>query len=74
VKMESLNYPDYPSHRKQHDAFIAGVKSFGDRFDMQGDNTDLLNELISVFVDWLENHITKIDTKLAAFFKSRGTA
>ncbi len=71
VKMEALNYPDYPSHKKMHDAFIASVKGFENRFDMHGDNTELLNELITVFVDWLETHITKIDTKLAAFFKTQ---
>jgi hemerythrin len=68
--MELLNYPDYSNHKQQHDAFIAKIKGFSDRFSLQGDNSVLLHELITEFTHWLDNHIKAIDTKLATFFQA----
>ncbi len=66
-EMEKNNYPEFESHKKMHIAFIAAVNGIASKFTMSGDNTAVLEELAKVGLDWLEQHITKVDTKLAAF-------
>ena len=67
--MEKYNYPEMESHKKMHRDFVAAVESIAAPFSMQGDNSDLLHKLADVGLKWLDQHIRKQDTKLAAFFK-----
>lgn len=69
-EMEKYNYPEYQAHKQLHIDFITAVNAIASRFSMQGDNTAVLEELASVGLNWLNEHITKIDKKLAAYFKS----
>ncbi len=67
--MEKYNYPEFEAHRKLHIAFIDAVDGIASKFSMHNDNSAVLEELATVGLNWLEQHITKVDTKLASFFK-----
>ena len=68
-EMEALNYPDFEAHKKLHVNFIQAVDGIAAKFKMNQDNTAVLEELANVGLNWLEEHITKVDTKLAAFLR-----
>ncbi len=70
-EMEKMGYPDFETHKKLHVDFIAAVKGISSRFKMQGDNSAVLAELAKVGVAWLDEHITKVDTKLASFLGNK---
>lgn len=68
-EMEKLGYPEFEAHKKLHVNFIAAVKDITSKFKMQGDNSAVLSELAEVGLNWLNEHITKVDTKLATFLR-----
>ncbi len=70
-EMEKYNYPEFQAHKQLHIDFIAAINRITSKFTMTGDNTAVLEELAGVGLDWLNEHITKVDKKLADYFKSR---
>jgi hemerythrin len=69
--MRKYRYPEFEEHRAQHDKFIR-------EFDTLEDN--LRNETSSytrsvytnqIVVDWITEHISKVDKKLGAYIKAQ---
>lgn len=68
--MKLYDYPDYNSHKKEHDALTEQVLDFSERYRM-GKVTFSL-ELMNFLKDWLTNHILVSDKKYKDFFLSMG--
>ncbi len=68
--MTKYNYPDYHSHKKEHDLFIEKVQDLEDRFNAGG--IIITYEITSFLKDWLKNHINGTDKKYSDFFVDKG--
>lgn len=73
--MEGLNeealakfWPYFKNHRSEHNAFVAKVQQLFDK-DIDERQKEISIELINFLVDWLKNHILKIDRQLPKFFQ-----
>ncbi len=63
------NYPDYSMHKEQHTKFLRVLKGFETEFKKEGPSVELANKVEQVAVNWLVEHIAKIDQVLANHIK-----
>jgi hemerythrin len=68
--MTKFSYPEYASHKKEHDDLTGQVSDFRDRY-RSGKVTFSL-ELMNFLRDWLTNHIMGSDKKYKDFFTGKG--
>ncbi|RPH31051.1 MAG: hemerythrin [Bacteroidales bacterium] len=68
--MKQFNYPDYPSHKKEHDFFISKVAEVEEK--VKKGKVVLSFEITSFLKDWIKNHIQGSDKKYTAFFIKNG--
>ena len=61
------NYPDYESHKEQHDFLVNKVGTFYEEY-MEG-KTSFSIELLTFLNDWIKEHILKTDMQYKEFFK-----
>lgn len=67
--MVEYRYPDYLSHKKQHDLFILKINEFHDKFYS---GSFFLPLRIKLFLKrWIVNHILVIDKKYAEFLHQK---
>ncbi|MGK0290350.1 MAG: hemerythrin, partial [bacterium] len=62
--------PKYSNHKKEHTLFIKELDNLKKEKYKNGNKLHLVLRVQSQIVDWLLNHITKVDTELANFLKS----
>ena len=65
-----FNYPDYESHKKEHDSFVEKVAELESKFN-EG-KVILSYEITSFLRDWLVNHIKGTDMKYVEFLVAQG--
>jgi len=65
-------YPDYPNHKKQHEAFQAATEELAKQYSGGGGTVQLVTAISSSVSDWLFNHIKQEDRKLAEYIHSQG--
>jgi len=68
--MKRFNYPEYASHKKEHDEFLAKVAGLEEKYN-QG-KLIMSIEITSFLKDWLKNHIEVIDKKYSDFLINNG--
>jgi hemerythrin-like metal-binding protein len=68
---QKCNYPDYPNHKKLHDAFKLTVRDLKVKMIMKGASEDLVNEVRAKIGNWLITHIKGQDIKLGAYIKAQ---
>ncbi len=68
--MQTHQYPDYPDHKKQHEAMIAKVNEFVQHYDSDRDGT--IEELLNYLREWLIHHIQGTDQNYSGHLTSRG--
>lgn len=67
-QLMTLNkYPEYPEHKKAHDHFIIKFKELKDKIRLEGSGVNAVILTNRMIVDWLTNHIMKVDKKLGVF-------
>ncbi|GAB6086170.1 bacteriohemerythrin [Alkaliphilus crotonatoxidans] len=59
----------FKNHRAQHSAFVAKVQQLFDK-DVDERQAEISIELINFLVEWLKNHILKIDMQLPGYLKA----
>ncbi|NLA57725.1 MAG: hemerythrin family protein [Firmicutes bacterium] len=62
-------YPQYAEHKKLHDRFVESLNELNKELEEQGPGLALVLKTNRIVVDWLINHISKVDTQLAAYIK-----
>lgn len=65
------NYPDYASHKSQHEKFIKDFEGLKARFAAEGPGIQTVLLTNSTVVDWLMKHINNTDKALGTFLKQR---
>jgi len=68
--LKSNQYPDFGSHKAEHDRFTGTVLSFQEKF--KKNEIGLTVELMEFLKDWLIKHIVGVDKKYAPFLNARG--
>ena len=64
-------YPGYEAHHAEHVYFIEQINKLKSETDKEGFFTHNVVETNNMLLKWLLNHISKVDTKLGAFLKTR---
>jgi hemerythrin len=65
-------YPEYPQHKEQHEIFIGEVERLRAEFADEGAALSLVIRTNQAAVDWLLQHIRKIDKRLGTYLKTGG--
>ncbi|MBK7629982.1 MAG: hemerythrin family protein [Ignavibacteriales bacterium] len=60
--MISANYPDYPTHKQEHDSLRDQAGKLIQLFKL--DKVDLTATISKFLSDWLKHHINEIDIKM----------
>jgi hemerythrin-like metal-binding protein len=68
--LESHRYPDYATHKTEHDRLTKTVVDFHTKF--QRSEVGLTIELMGFLKDWLGKHIMGSDKKYGPFLNSKG--
>jgi len=73
--MQKHKYPQYPRHKAQHTKFIANFNELKKELQkLEGGKKpgayDLSVETNQVVVDWILDHIVKVDKEFGAFLKT----
>jgi hemerythrin len=68
--MKKFSYPDYLTHKKEHDLFISKVADVDEKFNKG--KVVLSFEITSFLKDWIKNHIQGSDKKYTDFFIKNG--
>lgn len=63
-------YPDYQTHKEEHDAFAARANVLYERF--QKDEAVLSAEVLRFLVDWLHKHLNGTDKLYTKFLTDKG--
>ena len=64
-------YPDYPNHKKIHDAYKEHIEQLAEEWYKLGPSERVMIEVRAKVGDWLINHIKGQDVKLGAFIRSK---
>lgn len=62
-------YPDYPNHKRYHEAFKKTVQNLVNEYQQKGASIDLVAKTNTSVAGWLLNHIKKEDVKVAAHIR-----
>lgn len=62
-------FPDYPAHHEQHRIFVDKLESFKTEMLTTGATLSLTIATNTLLIDWLVNHISRMDRKLGEFLK-----
>lgn len=65
-------YPDYESHRAEHQYFIEQLNKLKLETQSKGVSTHHVVETNNMLLKWLLNHISKVDLALGTFIKDNG--
>lgn len=68
--MRQYDYPDYPTHKQEHEKFIAKVKEIEEKFN--SGKLIISFEITTFLKDWIKKHILEIDKKYSDFFIQHG--
>jgi hemerythrin len=76
IMMQQCAYPDYPAHKAQHTKFIANFEELKiELLKLEGGKKpgsyDLSVETNQVVVDWILEHIARVDKKLGLFLQAK---
>jgi len=69
--MGKYDYPDYMVHKRQHLEFMENFFRIKTQFEAEGPGIHIVVITNNLVVDWLRNHIRKIDRALGSFLKTK---
>ncbi|MCX7759183.1 MAG: bacteriohemerythrin [bacterium] len=65
--MRKVNYERYEEHKEAHERFASKVKEFIVNFI--DDKENLTEDIIVFLIDWISNHIAKVDKEYIPYIK-----
>lgn len=65
--MSATSYPGFANHKKQHDDFVSQIRDV--RFRHDNNEPVMSVELIGFLVQWLKDHIFKVDHEYGPHLK-----
>ena len=69
--MREEGYPKYSEHKKLHDTFVVNLNQIAQRFKAEGFSASLLIVLQDRVVNWLLDHIAKVDHQYGEFISGK---
>ena len=69
---QELGYPGYPEHRAQHLEFVGRLDTLHRQHSLEGASLTLVVQTNNMLIEWLVNHISKVDRKVGDFIRTRG--
>lgn len=69
--MRKYEYPGHANHKTEHLKFIATFSELKKEIERQGPALDLVVKTNRMIVQWLINHISKVDRSLGMFLRAR---
>ncbi len=63
-------YPDYDSHKQQHQIYINEFKKLKEEFTANGASPKFTVSLNTSIVNWIVNHIKKVDVVFGKYYKT----
>lgn len=72
--MKKHAYPGYDKHKAIHEAFKQDFGQLAKAFDGGAQNLTLTLQVQHRVLDWLKDHILKVDQELGKFLKEKGVA
>ena len=70
--MQEYRYPDYTSHKREHDDLIKKIADFEHNFKFG--KLPAGKEMMEVLKMWIMNHILKTDKNYETYFKEKGVS
>lgn len=67
--MSRYNYPKLPEHKKVHEDFVQTFLAFRKQAEAEGPGVHLVVQVNRTLVEWLKNHILKMDQEMGRFLK-----
>ena len=68
--MQSYEYPDFESHKKEHDSFLEKMQALEGKFS-EG-KLIVSFEVTNLLKDWIRLHIQGVDKQYSDFLNSKG--
>jgi hemerythrin-like metal-binding protein len=69
-EMQNTNYPQYMSHKREHDKLVGKVQELQDRLTTGKVLPSI--EVLSFLKEWLTNHIVKVDKQYSEHLAANG--
>ncbi|MHB8171886.1 MAG: bacteriohemerythrin [Thermincolia bacterium] len=69
--MTKHNYPNFTAHKGHHNEFIKDFNALKKEFEFKAANTFLVIQIQRRVVDWLIDHIGKVDKELGKFLQNK---
>lgn len=69
--MARYDYPEAPAHQAEHLQFTNNFSLLKELFEKKGERVQVVIMTNRLVVDWLINHILKLDMALAVFLKTK---
>lgn len=69
--MKKISYPQYDIQKEAHTNFIAKLEKIKEDFNSSGGNITVIIAANKMVIDWLTNHISKMDKQIAEFVKNQ---
>ena len=68
--MEKIGYPEIDAQKKAHASFIKDLAKLKEDFKKSGGNILVIINANKIVIDWLSNHIRKMDKKIGEYVRS----
>ncbi|HHW56830.1 MAG TPA: hemerythrin family protein [Clostridia bacterium] len=69
--MQKYKYPEYTVHKQIHDNFVKEVNELDEKIKKEGPTLSNLMLVNKTLVDWVINHISKVDKKLGEHIRNQ---
>jgi len=69
-QMSAHQYPGLSAHKAEHLSFIKNYIDLKRQFEAQGPGVHIVVMVNHLVVNWLQDHIKKVDTAFGAFLKT----
>lgn len=70
--MRSIRYPGYDEQKKAHENFIARLAKLQGDYKASGGDLLVILNANQMVLEWLTQHISRMDKKIGEFAKARG--
>ncbi len=71
---QKYGYPDYLKHKEMHERFLKEVTELKKTLEQSGSSLLLIMDINKKVIDWLVNHIGKVDKELGKFILEKQQA
>ena len=69
--MKKISYPQYDLQKEAHTNFMTKLEKIKEDFNSSGGNISVIIAANKMIIDWLTNHISKMDKQVGEFVKNQ---